>query len=83
MQDLQDIVSAEYKGQYRILITFEDGKSGIVDFSQLLSFRGIFEPIKSIDAFKNFYIDKELGTIAWPNGADFAPDTLYHIISNY
>ncbi len=33
---LRDAVSANYKGGYRIEVTFEDGASGIVDFSKIL-----------------------------------------------
>ncbi len=34
---LKDVVSAIYKGEYKIEVTFEDGVTGIVDFSKFLS----------------------------------------------
>lgn len=39
----------------------------------------IFEPLKSLAAFQQVAIDPETHTIAWPNGADFAPEFLYQI----
>ncbi len=33
---MQDVVSAVYKGDYRIEVTFEDGKKGTVDFTKYL-----------------------------------------------
>ncbi len=37
----------------------------------------VFEPLKGKTLFAKFVLDKELNTIVWPNGADFAPEFLY------
>ena len=37
----------------------------------------MFEPLSDIERFKEFVVDPELDTIAWPNGADFAPEFLH------
>jgi len=39
----------------------------------------IFEPLKSLATFQQVTINPETHTIAWPNGADFAPEFLYQI----
>jgi hypothetical protein len=40
---MRDVVSAVYKGDYRIQVTFEVGKKGIVDFAKYLERGGLFE----------------------------------------
>ena len=35
-------------------------------------------PLKQPAYFKQFKLDDDLMTLTWPNGADFAPDFLYH-----
>lgn len=37
----------------------------------------VFEPLKSVEEFKQFQIHPEFHTLVWPNGADFAPEFLY------
>ncbi len=32
--------------------------------------------LRDSEAFRELYVDNELGTIAWPNGFDYDPDTL-------
>jgi hypothetical protein len=75
---LLDIVSVSYVGDYKLILLFENGEKRLVDLKDRL-IGPIFEPLKDVNYFKTVFIDKELGTIAWPNGADKAPDTLYRI----
>ena len=74
---LKDVVSAIYKGEYKIEVTFEDGVTGIVDFSKFLSNGGVFEKFSNIEFFKNFRINRELGVLTWGGEVDIAPETLY------
>jgi hypothetical protein len=57
-----------------VQLRFEDEVEMTVDFRMWL--RGpIFEPLLNPEAFRTFRV--EGGTVAWPNGADIAPETLY------
>ena len=62
---------------FTVRLTFTDGTERDVDLSPFL--RGpIFEPIRADrSAFEAVTVDRELGTIVWPNGADIDPDVLY------
>ena len=72
------VTGAKYLGQYRVNVSFNDGTSGDIDLSQSLD-GPVFEPLRDIEYFKGF---KLIGhTLAWPNGADFAPEYL-HVLAN-
>ena len=73
----KDAISATYKGDYKIEVTFEDGTKGIVDFSKYLSKGGVFEKFNDIEFFKSFKINEELGVLTWANEIDIAPETIY------
>jgi len=74
---LQDIVAANALGDYRLQLRFDDGVEGVVDLAPHLSFRGVFEPFRDPTYFAQVRVDRELGTVTWPNGADLDPDVLY------
>jgi len=74
---LKDVISANYKGEYKIEVTFEDGASGVVDFSKYLSKGGVFDKFRDIGFFKNFKVNEELGVLTWGDEVDIAPETLY------
>ena len=63
--------------QWQLAETFNDGLTGIVDVSALVHGQGagVFEALRDPDFFARAYLD--CGAIAWPNGADLAPDAMY------
>lgn len=72
-----DLISAEYCGGYRIKLIFEDGRSGIVNFTSYAGKEGVFKKFKDVNYFKNFTIDPEVKTLARGKEIDIAPETLY------
>ena len=57
-------------------LTFADGTTGEADVLDRM--RGpVFEHATTEAGFTEVFVDSETGTVAWPGGADLAPDTLY------
>jgi hypothetical protein len=71
---LPKVISAYYVGGHRIRVAFNDNTEGVISFRRWLK-GPVFEPLKDLDLFRRFFVDG--GTVAWPNGADIAPETLY------
>ena len=74
------VVLAEYAGDYKIKVKFNDSTSGIADFKQKVStdHRPIIRELKDIKLFKNFWIEAD--TITWSNGVDFAPEFIKSLV---
>ena len=70
------VINAKYINDYRVEVSFSDGKIGTVDLKDSLQ-GPIFTPLKDKSVFSQLRMDQELDTIVWPNGADFAPEYLY------
>ena len=70
-----NVIEAKYVRDFTIWVKFEDGTQGEVDLAEEL-WGPVFEPLKDVKYFRNFEV-AEYGTIAWPNGADIAPEFLY------
>ena len=67
------VVNAKHVEGHRVFVQFNDGTAGEVDLSQSLA-GPIFEPLRDVEYFRRF--STEGHTLAWPNGADFAPEYL-------
>jgi Protein of unknown function (DUF2442) len=67
------VLEADYRGEHRVWLRFDDGVSGEVDLAAELDGE-VFEPLRDPAYFSGFLVDE---TLVWPNGADFAPEFLH------
>lgn len=74
---LPNVVAVEQTGPHRLRIRFDDGAEGEVDFQTVLSFKGVFAPLRDPEYFAQVRVDEEAGTLVWPNGADLDPLVLH------
>ena len=69
------VISVRALDDLRLAVTFADGTEGEISLRERL-FGPAFEPLQDPAVFGRVFID-DFGAIAWPNGADLAPDALY------
>lgn len=70
------VTKAKYMHDYVVWLRFNDGVEGEIDLEPELEGE-VFAPLKDKDMFQRFWVDPELQTIVWENGADLAPEFLY------
>ncbi|MFI5398481.1 MAG: DUF2442 domain-containing protein [Candidatus Binatia bacterium] len=73
------VVEARYVKDYVVWLRFSDGLEGEVDLRDEL-YGEVFEPLKDPAVFQAFSVQPEWRTIAWPNGADLAPEFLHEAV---
>ncbi len=72
------VTDARHIEGHRVQLSFSDGTTAAVDLKDSLD-GPIFEPLREIEYFKSFSLVGH--TLAWPNGADFAPEYLRSLVS--
>jgi hypothetical protein len=79
LKELHRVTQVTVLEPYRLGLTFDDGTYKEVDIEPWLRERplGILEPLLDPVFFAEAKVDPVLGTIVWPNGADFCPDVLF------
>jgi hypothetical protein len=73
------VIQARHVREYIVWLRFSDGIEGEVDLRDEL-FGEVFAPLKDPAVFRLFCVHPEWHTIAWPNGADFAPEFLHDAV---
>jgi hypothetical protein len=71
------VTAVEILEGFKVRLTFKDGTVGAVDLADMIGEGPIFEPLQDRAYFAKVRVNRTLGTIVWPNGADVAPETLY------
>jgi len=61
---------------YTLWVMFDDGTQQVIDFAAMLE-GPIYGQLRDQRLFDQVTIDPEVHTLAWPNGADFDPETLH------
>lgn len=72
---LYKVTKYEVIADYIIHITFDDGSEQTINFEPVL-YGGMWGPLRDLRLFNQMAIDPIAHTLAWPNGADFDPETL-------
>ncbi len=73
------VTDARYVAEYKVHVWFNVGTVAEIDLSGSLT-GPIFEPLLDMEYFKSFTLEGH--TLAWPNGADFAPEYLHSLASS-
>jgi hypothetical protein len=63
-------------GPYTVAVAFTDGTEQRINFRPVLEGE-LFGPLQDLALFNAVVLDPEVGTLTWPNGADFDPATLH------
>lgn len=72
------VTSVQHVRDYKVQISFSDGTVANLDLEKRVKGRGgVFSPLQDIGNFARVVVDREAGTLVWPNGVDFCPDVLY------
>ncbi len=71
-----EVVSVLVVKPYMLQVKFNDGSVRRIDLESVL-WGPVFEPLRNPERFAEAHVDSETGTVAWPNGADLAPEFLY------
>ena len=64
------------KKDYKLDLEFDNGEIREFDTAPYLN-KGIFQELKQEGYFMR--VKTYLGSVQWPNGQDFCPDTLYEL----
>lgn len=76
---MPEINKAVYLHDYVIHLCFAGGMVGNVDLADDL-YGDLFEPLKNVELFKQFFVHPDFHTLCWPNGADMAPEYLFELV---
>ena len=69
------IEECEIVEPYTLRLRFNDGTDQRIDFRPVLEGE-VFGALRDLSVFNAVELDTTFGTIQWPNGADFDPETL-------
>ncbi len=72
---MYDVEEVRHLNGHIVYLRFEDGSQGELDLSEYVKLGPVFAPLANVEFFAQVFL--EGGTLAWPNGADIAPERLY------
>jgi hypothetical protein len=72
------VTDVRHLRDYQLELHFSDGTVAELDFRPRIAGRGgVFGPLENVEFFQQVAVDREAGTLVWPNGVDLCPDVLY------
>lgn len=79
---LIDITEARPLENRNLDLTFADGLHAVVAMDRVIKdYSRVFAALNDDSFFRQVRVDRELGTVVWPSGADVSPEVLYSFAS--
>jgi len=76
------VVAVRHLRDHVLWLRFNNGTEGQVDLADEL-YGEVFEPLRDATYFAKAFIDPDSRTVAWPNGADLAPEFLQELLRDH
>jgi len=76
VHEINKVTRFERIAPFTLLVEFGDGSRQVIDFRPVLVGE-LYGPLSEPRVFDAVRLDKEAGTLVWPNGADFDLATLH------
>lgn len=76
MSHLHEVVDFAFVRDYLLRVRFDDDLERTIDFAPIL-LGPLFGPLQDPSLFRQVRVDRDLGTLVWPNGADIDPSVLH------
>ena len=77
LHKIYHVKSFEIVAPYTLRIDFDDSTTQTINFEAILKGE-LYGPLRDLSLFNQVKLDPEFGTLVWPNGADFDPETLHN-----
>lgn len=73
------VIGVRVLARYWVELDFDTDETRVLDLEPLFTGRGglVADLMAEYSLFCQVFVDTAGGTIAWPNGLDWAPDELY------
>jgi hypothetical protein len=71
------IVDAVPKDNYVLELKFRTGEVRLLDMKPYIQEGGVFGKLRDKSKFREVEVQRDLGGLEWPSGADFCPNTAF------
>ena len=74
-----DVVEMKCLDDFTLRLSFDDGKTGILDFKPFIAKGEVFAKLSDPNVFRKASINRDLGVVTWEDEVDIAPETAYSL----
>jgi len=74
-----DVLTVKCLDEFQLELTFDDGKSGVLDCRPIIARGGVFAKLRDPEVFRRVKVNEELGVVTRDGDVDIAPETAYSL----
>ena len=74
-----DVVEMKCLDDFKLSLTFDDGKTGVLDCKPFIAKGGVFAKLMDPNVFRKASINRDFGIATWEDEVDIAAETVYSL----